>query len=76
MFKENENQGFKGNILEYICGFVVKKIKEKTNCESCMKSLFGERKDGLISVCQMDEKSRLIYPSNFVVKFLNLQKMF
>ena len=70
MFEEDENQGFKDNILEYICGFVVKKIKEKTNCESCMKSLFGERKDGLISVRQMDEKSRLIYPSNFVVKIV------
>ena len=27
-------------------------------------------KDGLISVRQMDEKSRLIYPSNFVVKIV------
>ena len=74
MFEEDENQGFKDNIVEYICGFVVKKIKEKTNCESCMKSLFGERKDGLISVRQMDEKSRLIYPSNFVVKIVKFAK--
>ena len=31
-------------------------------------------KDGLISVRQMDEKSRLIYPSNFVVKIVKFAK--
>ena len=70
MFEVDENQGFKDNIVEYICGFVVKKIKQKTNCESCIKSLFGDRKDGLISVRQMDEKARLVYPSNFVLKIV------
>ena len=59
MFEVDEDQGFKDNIVEYICGFVVKKIKQKTNCESCIKSLFGDRKDGLISVRQMDEKKQI-----------------
>ena len=29
MFEVDENQGFKDNIVEYICGFVVKKSNKK-----------------------------------------------
>ena len=70
MSKTDEDEGFTDNILEYICGFVVKKIKEKMSCKECIDSLFGSRRPGLISIRQMDEKPRLIYPSEFVVKIV------
>ena len=36
----------------------------------CVDSLFGKHKPGLSSIRQMDDKSRLIYPSVFVVKIV------
>ena len=60
MSKTDEDEGFTDNILEYICGFVVKKIKEKMSCKECIDSLFGSHRPGLISIRQMDEKPRLI----------------
>ena len=38
------------------------------SCKDCINSLFGSRRPGLITIRQMDEKYRLIYPSEFVVK--------
>ena len=38
------------------------------SCKECINSLFGSHRPGLISIRQMDEKPRLIYPSEFVVK--------
>ena len=37
------------------------------SCKNCIDSLFGSHRPGLISIRQMDEKQRLIYPSDFVV---------
>ena len=70
LFDTDEDQEFKDNILDYICGFVVKKLKKKMNCQNCIESLFGQHKPGLISIRQMDDKARLIYPSDFVVKIV------
>ena len=70
MFDTDEDQEFKDNVLDYICGFVVKKLKKKMNCQNCIESLFGQHKPGLISIRQMDDKARLIYPSDFVVKIV------
>ena len=40
------------------------------SCECLMyeQIVFGSHRPGLISIRQMDEKPRLIYPSDFVVK--------
>ena len=54
MFDIDEDQEFKDNVIDYICGFVVKKLKKKMNCQNCINSLFGQTKPGLISIRQMD----------------------
>ena len=40
------------------------------NCQNCIDALFGQHKPGRISIRQMDDKSRLIYPSDFVIKIV------
>ena len=42
MFEVDENQGFKDNIVEYICGFVVKKKSNKRQIVKAALSHFLE----------------------------------
>ena len=63
---------FSDNVVEYMSGYVVKRICEKLTCEDCKKSLKGDpRQGGLISTRQFDSAPQgLVFPSRFVFKAL------
>ena len=53
-------------------GFIVKKILSKNNCNVCKKYLSRDKNDCLISLREMDDTTRLFYPSEFVIKILKV----
>lgn len=72
-FKDQEISGFKENVINYVSGFIVKKIKCKTDCYNCIKSLESGQKAGLTSLREIDQtNSKLVYASEFVVKVVKL----
>lgn len=52
------------SIVEYICGYVVKRIAKKIKCESCVTVLYGDVREG--SLIYMKDEGGLIYPSQDV----------
>ncbi|CAK1601642.1 unnamed protein product [Parnassius mnemosyne] len=48
------------SIVQYICGYVVKKIANKIKCESCVNVLYGEVKEG--SLINMKDVGGLVNP--------------
>ena len=62
---------FKEKIVEYIGGFVVKRVLLKTDCDTCISSIKSTTQplDSLITM--RDYGNYLFYPSTFVVILLN-----
>ena len=61
---------FKEKIVEYIGGFVVKRVLLKTDCDSCISSIRSTTQphDSLITMC--DYGNYFFYPSTFVESLL------
>ena len=62
---------FKEKIVEYIGGFVVKRVPLITDCDTCINSIKSTTQplDSLITM--RDYGNYLFYPSTFVVSLLN-----
>ena len=62
---------FSDSIVEYMSGYVVKRISEKLSCEDCKHVLTGNQKHGLIFTREFNsEQEKLVYPSKFVHRVL------
>ena len=62
---------FSDSVVEYMSGYVVKRICEKLSCEDCKHVLTGNQKHGLIFTREFNsEQEKLVYPSKFVHRVL------
>ena len=62
---------FSDNVVEYMSGYVVKRICEKLSCEDCKHVLTGNQKKGLIFTREYhSEQKNLVYPSKFAHRVL------
>ena len=64
------SSSFKDKIVEYIGGFVIKRVLCKLDCDACTDSIksTSQPKDSLITL--RDYGNYLFYPSNFVILLL------
>jgi len=60
------------DIVEYIAGFVVKKLKTKINCNECVKALLSDSSNNFL--LNIKNQGRLIKPSTDVVKLCKLSE--
>jgi len=60
------------DIVEYIAGFVVKKLKKKINCNECVKALLSDSSNNFL--LNIKNQGRLIKPSTDVVKLCKLSE--
>ena len=58
------------NVVNYISGFVIKKIIPKISCNECIELLKSEPYDGLTR--HRDFENYMYYPSNFVTRVTSL----
>ena len=69
--KTYELSQFKSDIVDYIAGFVVKKLVAKSSCTSCIAALKGDQFDPNHALIRSrDLESKMIYPSQFVFNIL------
>ena len=61
---------FKSHVLDYISGYVVKKLFSKISCHLCRSSLKSEQRDGLIKTFDLGQY--MVYPSKFVYKVVEV----
>ena len=66
---------FKHNVLEYIAGFVVKKISLKISCDTCCDFITGSQPKTLVNLIKLkDYGNFMTYPSNFVLKVIEVSE--
>ena len=63
---------FKSDVVDYMSGYVVRRIMAKTDCHTCLKSLKSEPCDSMPLIHLRDYGKKLIYPSSFVTKIMVL----
>ena len=56
------------NIVAYIAGFIVHKLKKSLHCEACLEGLTAHDDDIKQSLIKMKNKGNLIHPSDDVIK--------
>lgn len=66
---------FKKNVLEYIGGFVVKKICLKMYCENCCDAITGTPPETLVNLIKLKDYGNLMtYPSQLVCKVIEFSE--
>ena len=65
---------FKENVVEYISGYVVRRVIAKSDCESCNRALQTEPYNQMSLISLRDFGGKLVYPSDFVNKLMTLSE--
>ena len=65
---------FKENVVEYISGYVVRRVIAKSDCESCNRALKTEPYNQMSLISLRDFGGKLVYPSDFVNKLMTLSE--
>lgn len=63
-----ENNNLVHSIVEYIAGFVVKSLKLKLSCSSCLAALVGDKLNYFPSLISQKDRGGLTYPSQDVIQ--------
>ena len=74
--KNNCLSEFSDNIVEYVSGYVVRRIYDTLSCDICKTSLTGKQRMGsLIMTREYDScDQKLVYPCEFVNRSLSLSE--
>ena len=66
---------YKESVLEYIGGFIVRKLSKRLSCELCCVALHVKGRHSFIAKSLTSSKDRggLVYPSSDALKIINIR---
>lgn len=66
----------KENILAYIGGYIIRKLSKKIDCSFCFEAMLSNEsvKHRFLSLVALKDRGGLIYPSEDVLKILNISE--